>query len=89
MRNLKRWLIVSAFLFSSSFANPYSDVRLEIISKIKNYQERILQLQERLNQTSSKDEILKIRQQINQLKGKIKKLKKQLKEYEEAIPATG
>ncbi len=69
-------LILSILLviFTAS-AQPYSDVRLEIISKIKK-------LQEQKEKIKSKEEKAKI-------ENKIKKLKEILKKYEESTITAG
>ncbi|EDP74156.1 hypothetical protein [Hydrogenivirga sp. 128-5-R1-1] len=69
-------IVISLLLvFFTAFSQPYSDVRLEIISKIKK-------LQEEKEKVKSKSERKKI-------ENKIKKLKELLKKYEESNITAG
>jgi hypothetical protein len=70
-----KYLMVLFILFSLSFAQPYSDVRLEIISKIKK-------LQEEKSKIKDKEKIKKINREIENLK-------KLLDKYEESNITAG
>jgi uncharacterized protein YlxW (UPF0749 family) len=70
-----RYILILLILFSLSFAQPYSDVRLEIISKIKK-------LQEEKSKIKDKEKIKKINREIENLK-------KLLDKYEESNITAG
>jgi len=63
-----RLILILLMMFFTAFAQPFSDVRLEIISEIKKLEEE---------KSKTKD-----RNGIKEINKKIKKLKELLKKYE-------
>jgi len=60
-----------------------SDIRIEIISQIKHYEEEIKYLVKKAEKSQNLKEKRLIMEHIEILKGKIKKLKKSLERYED------
>ena len=70
-----RWILTVLLIIFTVFAQPYSDVRLEIISKIKKLEEQ--------------KENVKDKKKRKEIENKIKKLKEILKKYEESTITAG
>ena len=89
-KNLKILLIIISFSILS-YGNEIrnSDIRIEIISQIKVYKDRVEKLEKMYKASSDKNEKDIIRNHINLLKKKIKNLKRVLKEYEKISPPAG
>jgi len=89
-KNLKILLIILSFSILS-YGNEIrnSDIRIEIISQIKVYKDRVEKLEKMYKASSDKNEKDIIRNHINLLKKKIKNLKRVLKEYEKISPPAG
>ena len=89
-KSLKTFLIVLSFLFFSYGGEiKNSDVRIEIISRIKIYKEKVEKLKEMYRISSDKNEKELIKRHIKLLEKKIKNLEKVIKEYEKISPPAG
>ena len=66
-----------------------SDIRIEIMSQIKIYEEEIFQLSKKMEKLENIEEKKLILHQIELLKEKIKRLKKTLERYENSYNSIG
>jgi len=89
-KSLKVFLIILSFYFFSYGEEiKKSDVRVEIISRIKTYKEKVVKLEKMYKISSDKEEKELIKTQIKILEKKIKNLERVLKDYEKISPSTG
>ena len=89
-KSLKTFLILVSFVsFSYSIEIKNSDVRIEILSRIKTYEKKIEKLKEMYKVSSEKDEKKIIKKHIKLLEKKIEDLERVLRDYEKISPPTG
>ena len=90
IKGLKSFLIMLSFLFFSYGEEiKNSDVRIEIISQIEIYKEKVEKLKDMYRISQDKDEKGLIKKHIDLLEKKIKNLERVLKEYEKISPPAG
>lgn len=90
MKFLKLLPFVISLFFITTYAQPVksSDIRIEIISQIKVYEEKIEKLKKMLK-IADKEEKKIIKNNIHLLEKKIKKLNSLLEKYENISGTTG
>ncbi|SNZ07798.1 hypothetical protein SAMN06265182_1025 [Persephonella hydrogeniphila] len=89
-RGLKIFLLSISFMFLSYGEEiKNSDIRIEILSEIKVYKERIEKLKNMHKITTDNDEKKIIQQHINMLNKKIERLKEMLRKYEKSLSPVG
>jgi rubrerythrin len=82
-------LSISFVLFSHAEEIKNSDIRIEILSQIKVYKEKIEKLKDMHKIAVTDDEKKMIQQYIKLLNRKIKKLKETLEKYEKNLSPVG
>ena len=89
-KSLKTFLVaVSILSFSYGIEIKNSDVRIEILSRIKTYEKKIEKLKEMYKVSSEEDEKVLIKKHIRLLRKKIEDLERVLRDYEKISPPVG
>ncbi|HHG75496.1 MAG TPA: hypothetical protein ENK22_10645 [Persephonella sp.] len=89
-KSLKTFLVaVSILSFSYGIEIKNSDVRIEILSRIKTYEKKIEKLKEMYKVSSEEDEKVLIKKHIRLLRKKIEDLERVLRDYEKVSPPVG
>ena len=89
-KSLKTFLVaVSILSFSYGIEIKNSDVRIEILSRMKTYEKKIEKLKEMYKVSSEEDEKVLIKKHIRLLRKKIEDLERVLRDYEKISPPVG
>ncbi|WP_457636107.1 hypothetical protein [Persephonella sp.] len=89
-KSLKAFLVAVSFLsFSYGIEIKNSDIRIEILSRIKTYEKKIEKLKEMYKVSSEEDEKVLIKKHIRLLRKKIEDLERVLRDYEKVSPPVG